>query len=354
MDEKLAKGLTKQFFRNWDDITDKKINEITYLFLDNANSRHKKKLWTKIESRFKGPWNNFSTHFSIFGTKRKPRLGFVCLVEGDFNPREKWDEILLFSRRILITFNPFDINVSDDIDFWISHHALQRMFERNSNLKWDEFENSIETIRQELKFVLISKFIWNFLININGERVDPSIAHEVKDLSFAIPTLNGNLYGKLSKKNSMDIRTFIELGQLTTEQVKMRLSLIEAMEPYTNFFLPYTFDYVARTEVDDFELDFWISMIFRDLGPILQNIIPTMLSSSVSDYHRKLYYSHIEENLNELSDFVGIPNEEMDALTSKMKLSAKEGRVIEFSRGLKLNLTRIIQNQKNLNRPLKF
>ena len=150
----------RQFFRK---LSEKNLSFLKEITAHKQNLKKENyKSWKNLINNLNSSQNNLMLHNIEFGSKRKPKFGFTLLMEGNFNPDAKFDELILGGETNIFQLNPSYLH-DQHIRFTVSHHVFSRMFERNKNLKWDEFENAQRIIKEELEFIPLFTILWRAL-----------------------------------------------------------------------------------------------------------------------------------------------------------------------------------------------
>ena len=155
IDKSLAKGLTREFFKN--------INKnLKIKFKDLKNLRDKKSkhkiFLISLEKLLSTDWNNFSINHCKWGKPKSLNLGYTVLDIGDYNPLEEFDENVLISKHIVIASNPDQYYDNLSTTFMISHHVIQRLFQRNHLINTKNFSKNFKLIHSEFRYVNFYSF----------------------------------------------------------------------------------------------------------------------------------------------------------------------------------------------------
>ena len=181
MDISLAKGLTKEFFRIISKNLENKLEEAP-AFLKHKKTNQQKFIF-RLNNLLNSDWNNFCIHFAEFGTKRKPKIGLTDLGIGDYHPSFKRTEPLLIGEYIIFETDPDRVIQSTKVQFALSHHVIQRMFQRNPEIKNQTFDQSFNIIKGELEYLNFWTLIWNNLFSSAGIK-----SEDLQKINFPIPT----------------------------------------------------------------------------------------------------------------------------------------------------------------------
>lgn len=219
----LAKGLTKRFIRE--------NNELVYALLksfqkiENINS---KKQWGKFISDTRKKFKSCTIQLYEGGSNKHPYFGVGWLDEGTFNPQNEWDEQVLFYNFLIATFDPRQTTFSKVVTFDISHHVIQRLYQRLPSQTNSSFSNEAKFIINELETIPFWTFFWlNFLINIDMEK------DLCEKISLPIPAQEGLFLCRISEdKAHVLVRTYIHNSQLRKSQTIIKNEILNASREF--------------------------------------------------------------------------------------------------------------------------
>jgi len=272
MDVSLAKGFTKEFFRQLPINLKNRLNEITPLF---QNSKNKSRFVSKLNNSLSKDANNFAIHHAEFGSKRKPKIAFTVLELGDYHKSLDRYESLLIGEQFVFHSDPLRIFHTGKLQFIISHHVIQRIFQRNPEIKTLNFNQSFKIIKDELKYLNFWTLVWNTLFSNTTFKKE-----DVQNVNFPIPTDKGLMYGQFpSGDRYLDVRTYISNEMLNENQTLLKNNMIKICNPFLKNHLNYFFyskeiDY--DEEMQEFELLF--QYILFHINSDLKKILPEMIS----------------------------------------------------------------------------
>jgi hypothetical protein len=283
MDISLAKGLTKELFRQIPLNLDKKLDLMLALYL---RSKKVSSFINKYNQLLDSNWNNFSIHHAVFGNKKKMSIGFTILDIQEIHHYHLRDENLLISQQMCFDTDTGKIEDKPNPDFAISHHVIQRLFQRNKNFETNNYEEIFTLIKHELQFVSFWSQFWNTLLltfTILTEKENLSL------LSIPIPTCDGLLFGHFPDgQKFLDIRTFVNDEMLSEDQINIKNKLITFNKPFLKNHLSYygiLEDKPENINMDEFILLY--AYIFHEVRPLLLELFPNMISKKINPKIRK-------------------------------------------------------------------
>lgn len=239
MDEKLAKGFSKQFYswfiEDYENMIEK-VYENDKLFAERNDHKNRFKKWALKRQSF---MKDFNISFLFGGSSNNPFLleqSYLVLKGEDSNENPRgFDEYHLYPTISLFSFSERNLSDSEREqkqilleagNYMVSQHTIQRIYQRT-----DYFDNEKKinhyAIIKELKYVSVWTNYWHIL---NKKR---PIDH-VKNI--IIPAPNGIFLGEIIKnpnKSSLikhssilHLNTFIGLRELSDIQKHIREELI--------------------------------------------------------------------------------------------------------------------------------
>ncbi len=348
MDKSLAKGLTKQFIRKYLELDWSMAGSFSKGI---SNSSNLYKVHKNILLKFNSPWNHF-IHWVEFGSKRKPALGWVRLdfLEGNPNFNFRKEEMLAASiwgfNIALDDFSSFDDNGNPL--FLISHHVVQRIFERNSELDWKNFNNTFSQLKISFKYLPIYSILWKLILNL----FDNGLNKNLNLLNIPIPSDKGIFFGNINL-NALDIRTFIFFDQMSENQKSLNIKMRMILDPFVNSHLPYLFYY--NNKYPDYEnvieYSFFSSMLLSQFMPIIKNFGIEILPKGISLKEKKDLLNQINNIVREIEIF--IQKNEYDILSdySEYLKFYNRKKLLSFQRKIKIkiknNLEHFIKRSKD-------
>lgn len=248
MDEKLAKGFSKQFL-SWfmDDYlkkTDKAFNE--FETLNKRNCLQDKNSFKKWALKRQKILEDFNIGFLLGGSSNQPFLleqGYLILKEDDVNLRPRaFDEYHLYSTVSLFSFSERYLSDSEieerkilleDANYIISQHAIQRIYQRTDYFDSEKAINHYAIIK-ELKYVPVWSSYW---FTLNKKK-----AGDINNV--IIPAPKGIFFGQFLKKPYEDsivlhINTFYGLNQLSDIQKNIREELLIIQKGFESSYLSF-------------------------------------------------------------------------------------------------------------------
>ena len=248
MDEKLAKGFSKQFL-SWfmDDYlkkTDKAFNRFDTLNKrDCLQDKNSFKKWALKRQKI---LEDFNIGFLLGGSSNQPFLleqGYLIIKEDDVNLRPRaFDEYHLYSTVSLFSFSERYLSDSEseerkilleDGNYIISQHAIQRIYQRTDYFDSEKAINHYAIIK-ELKYIPVWSNYWFTLYK-----------KKVGDINnVIIPAPNGIFFGQYLKKPNEDstvlhLNTFYGLNQLSDIQKNIREELLIIQQGFEKSYLSF-------------------------------------------------------------------------------------------------------------------
>ena len=235
MDESLAKGLTKRFFRD-------------YIFetgvIGSILSNHSKKRSNRIDfwlTEVRRKASHCLIHSAKFGTKKRVGAGWSLLLGSRYNEAKDWEESVMYPYDYVFVNNKLQ---EDNQPFWcISHHAIQRIFQRKIGAETSDLKELVSCVTAELRFVTLISYVLNraFSRVLRGFPLD-----EHDDFDLICPTDNGLflcelnfLEGDTGIIPQLQLRSWISLDMLRPEQLESRERLMKRASPFTEMHLIY-------------------------------------------------------------------------------------------------------------------
>ena len=239
IDSSLAKGLTKRFTREYDkntlellDYTRREFSKITT-----------KKRWKRFVEKV---WRYDSVIINKYfgGSRRQPYLCISFLEKGDFNPMEAineqgefdankgWLEDVLIHSFLIFQFNTDRTTPREVLAYVISHHVIQRLFQRCLSLNIESGDVTHDAILREMQHINFWSSVWNYF-KAYIEISDIEISFD--DLSFPIPGYHGLFFAlQPSVKSCLFVRTYVEDEKLSMKQIETKNLLLDASSDLFN------------------------------------------------------------------------------------------------------------------------
>ena len=151
VDQTLAKGLTKRFFKELVPRTYSRINKA----IKQSFSARKRKNGYKVAKKIMGSSLSHSvTDFMTIGFPKREAFCFTIFRQGKQSLVDRWEEPSLYSARCaLSTRDGSYFDESKNIDWEVSHHAIQRIIQRNTHISEENFEELFRLVTREFQYV---------------------------------------------------------------------------------------------------------------------------------------------------------------------------------------------------------
>lgn len=218
MDDSQAKGLAKRFIREYIE----ELDRVTAIF---TKRKGRKRNLFKDLFKFTTQNKHLFLSLQIVGSKRQPMLFFSMLDKGDYNPSQHFDELNLFD--VYFYHIPrYELTaLSDRPKFLLSHHCIQRLFQRLYRGPY-LFKKASRIITEELALVCVWSAIWELLWKYVYQTINfhPEVS---------IPTPNGLLLCTRSEEAGIDIRTYIDKELFTEEQKELHACMLQVSKGIT-------------------------------------------------------------------------------------------------------------------------
>lgn len=231
IDQSLARGLTKRYLRNC------RASQDISAAVINAEMSGKKNFVDRCLRRFEKTMAATLVHKSIQG-KRSKRLGGVTnLYPFDVNALALREEDVLYA---------IDVKIRNDGDAemleprWaISHHAIQRIYERAGALQEVESDGIHRVVLESLLFAPPVAFFFDHFSDIDLlASLDSGEKPREKAFGISLASPFGLFLCELNHE-IMVLKTFVATEMLTEEQGRIRTRQIQKLRPYVNTMLPY-------------------------------------------------------------------------------------------------------------------
>ena len=337
----LKVGLARQFIKRSEKLAEETMNN----FVKNRPKNiYSNRSWQRILNYFNDETKNCAIHMSKFGSNKNPCLGLTYLRDHNYNEEKNWEENLLFSSAIFFSKNPFDIEIDNGLNFELSMHVFERIFERHSNKNMKDFKVAFEVIKNELKFLtIVSCVLRHYFKYLNKE--EKNLFKNNNYFIISIPSPNGVFLSHLHQ-NTLCVRTFVSFNELTNEQKEMRDLFITTFNPYISSHLPYLFQSILRNDTNvliKFEWAILFSVILLDLKPLIEKTVPSMFINNlaeridvdiknINEKWSKFIINRIEFLTRELIPVEGY----IDDIRTIIRKDAAEGNLLESMRKLKI------------------
>ena len=236
MDESLAKGLTKRFFREYNPEIEKLHGQV---FSDRKKSSQKKIDFRLNQIRRKAP--HLIVHSARFGSKKQRCVGWTFLASYNDNDAKGWEEALMLPATVAFIANK---EQEIGVQAWcISHHAIQRIFQRKNTIKTFDLNVLASSITAELDYVAVIAFV---LGRVSQRLFDSGELAKSDVVEFVCPTLNGLFLCELHCLEEdgrlfpqLYLRSWISVAILRAEQTEVRRRLIARFQPFLEVHYPY-------------------------------------------------------------------------------------------------------------------
>lgn len=280
IDESLAKGLTKQFLAEYQQHTLRMANKfkLTHQVVTSRKS------WDKYSTHFLSNANSGIIHGARYGSKRRPYLGWLALYTAETNITKNREESVLLLIRWDLSWHSEDL-CDTDINLCLSHHAIQRLFQRSSFQRDTPFQECFLFFKKQLRFLAFWWSIWSS-IGINPFHKLP----ESQTINVPIPAQDGMFLAEVTFLDTglpdFDIRTFIGDHQMTAEQERIKSLMIESSEPYlsSNFMYIVMSPFCSNEKFNDIPRDRVIGLhMFFHLARLLEPALIEIIDFSQSE-----------------------------------------------------------------------
>jgi hypothetical protein len=271
-DESLAKGLTKRFIRELQ--VDN--NAFQLLLAKELSQVSTLKRWTKFLERFDSEQCYPLVHWYVGGHKKN---SYVCLSHlgvGDWNCHQGWDETLLFEKSYFFRFGERPIYM-DVVSYHISHHAIQRLYQRKSDLLTTPGGTGKEDLVAELRFIKLTSMLTVHMKCFLIDHTNISIADE--DIDILIPTTSGALFANY-RNTTIEVRTYVSDEQLTKEQKEWKSIIKNICEIfndspmcYSNHIFSSAYNCNINNNHRELMLDLFLNAIVINRSEILHHML---------------------------------------------------------------------------------
>jgi len=313
VDESLAKGLTKRFIREYPVVASKELRDIQSTL---SKTKSEKKKREKLFDSLRSNSNNLCMAPAAFGSVKKLYVSFTTFALGNYNPQG-------YAEQLLLPTNSFYAhNLKDGVrpagpQFGISHHAIQRFFERSDLVSADSFKDSFKFVIKETRYL----FFWCYFLKtglFSSLRDKPHLWPYLDSSSFVIPSPNGIFLAQYRRFEGDDgsikaffcIKTFLSLKDLSSSQLSLRLNMIDISRHYHREPFSCIYDYLPFLRVKDpLLIDSWyystlcVWRYFVEVG-----FIDKYIANSINENFDQNAIREIKEQCTDLSHFSDIPD----------------------------------------------
>ena len=238
MDDSLAKGLTKRFFRELNEKTDESINSLPTNLISGEKVSLKK--WERFEKAFVERMSPVSLDIVKFGSKKNRKIGWTGFLPTSTNHAQSREENVLYPYQRIYSSE----GVSDSFSgrWSASHHLIRRFFQRGAKTTDLNSTVMMDMVFSELKYVSFWADVLYEQI-LFGERLVKERGFE--KTRFILPSKSGYFVAVWTKP-SLSLKTFIGLDTASQKELELR----EKMIALWNLFSPYYLNYRSRTSLD--------------------------------------------------------------------------------------------------------
>ena len=267
MDKSLAKGLTKRFFRELIPNTHAEINRALHF---SQRKRKRKNAYVEVKSLFLGELSDFLVESVVIGPPKKESLCFTSFSPEEEDLIERWDEPNLRPHFVVLSGSRGHYIEEAEVLSWeASHHAVQRIIQRNQHIDSDNFHELMRLVTKEFRYVNICAHILHsfWMICCLAPTLDQNLEEApisremIKDgialanpeiFSVTVPATWGIFRCKFSYSKERElsnlgplltIRTYIPRELLSQAEQEDWEVLTGLLKPAINTHLPY-----AKTE----------------------------------------------------------------------------------------------------------
>lgn len=332
-DESLAKGLTKRFIRELQADN----NDFHLLMAKELGQVSTLKKWTNFLERFESEQCYPLVNWYVGGHKKNSYVCTSLLGAGDWNCHQGWDETLLFEQSYFIRFGKRPVYM-DLVTYHISHHAIQRLYQRKSDLLTTPGSTGKEDLVAELRFIKLASMMTSHMKHLLIDHTNISIADE--DIDILIPTKSGALFANY-RKTTLEVRTYVSDEQLTKEQKEWKSIIKNICEIFNDSPMCYSaqifsseFNCNINSNHRKLMLDLFLSAIVINRSEILHHMFSRC--SDIVRYNLKNALPNAAKGFSVL----------MDTLTPESYSSVFETFKIHGARTV-LNSTNRVLNQRN-------
>ena len=225
-------------------------------------------------------------HRATYGKKTNRIGGMTILFPWSENIQAERTEEMLYAHRLKVLG---DATIDDECphNWGISHHAIQRLFERNASLEAIETTKIHLFIKKALLYVPITSFFTTLLCQIDwieGTIQDSKIAgpgETEKSFGISIPSPFGMFLAQFDR-NVMSIKTFISLDMLNDEQLLARQEQVKKLKPYLESSFVYDHFDGPVEMLSSFGIG--VGKNIRALGWLKTLVFRDILESSISNF----------------------------------------------------------------------
>lgn len=238
MDDSLAKGLTKRFFRELDEKLDGRINSLPTNLI--SGKKVSLKNWERFEKAFVERMSPVSLDIVKFGSKKNRKIGWTGFLPTSTNHAQSREENVLYPYQRIYSSE----GISDSLrGRWsASHHLIRRFFQRGAKSVDITSAMMMDMVFSELKYVSFWADVLYEQI-LFGERLVKKQGFE--KTRFIIPSKSGYFVAVWTKP-CLSLKTFIGLDTASEIELELR----EKMIALWDLFSPYYLNYRSRTSLD--------------------------------------------------------------------------------------------------------
>jgi hypothetical protein len=251
IDESLARGLARQLISNWIERSEALFDQAIKL-VKNSDVRSKKGN-LKYLSEHKKLFKPLSFTYVESGSEKHPINGYIIATPFKDRSYKEWTEKGV---RGIIDFEFEDHNLGSHFQnqldglrystFYIGEHVITRIIQRSYT---QESINQIspENLVKKFRFIPLWSAFWSSLFSYSNVK-NQFPEHEIESLSLPIPAEEGLFLCKLTTLGDnkvariIDVRTYINLDKLTTDQKLLHKCLLQMSDHVDNSsicFWPY-------------------------------------------------------------------------------------------------------------------
>lgn len=300
IDESLAKGLTRRFLEEYHAQSIRKIER----FRPEPKALCSRAAWLKFVKNFQSAGNTWAVHAGVYGSNRKPNIGFMTLVRTEHNALKDWDESMLRFMRWDFSFH-HGAGLDRDIPLALSHHVIQRVFQRSKFSRDTCFKDVFKFFKQEFSYIPFWYGIY-FALCVPYKCQRSEIRNG--SISVPIPSKDGLFLCDFTfpddrKLPKCDIRTFVGTHQFSEDQDQIFQVMKDVVEGFSTLPFMYLMGSPFQTIREDetgaigaegiesvFMLEAMITKRFEAFAKIIDFIVGANSSNSQNA-------SFLEENL---------------------------------------------------------
>ena len=162
-----------------------------------------------------------------FGKKAKKYLCFSHFGDSSYHPGKDREEDFLVCLNQILSSSPASRSLGDDrVSFVITKHAIERFFLRSAVPSGSSYESYQRAFTEECEFLNFFETVFVAMVaTIFADRHESEISRNSVGLSLFLPTESGAFLAE-AYGPTLDIRTYLDVADLTVEQSAARAALL--------------------------------------------------------------------------------------------------------------------------------